>query len=241
MLNVFACTRRRQQVSQPDAIANIMKGVVHVFSSCAPPPNTDEWLNWRRYRLTASDCPKVIGRAFKSRERLLREKKGLQEPWQGNGFTRAGHDFEGSAIASYERFKGVKVFTDLPPVVHPYFPGLAASLDGITASGVNVEIKCLSDAKIHVKPKPVHFYQVQFQMACSMLEKTHLVYYYLKLNEQSEVCDNIRGERAMKVFEIDFDPLWFEEHLPSFKAFVNELYEEPCALRLGADLSVPNQ
>jgi predicted phage-related endonuclease len=49
--------------------------VNHILRSAAPEQGTDEWLSWRRSKLTASDCSKIIGNAVKSRQRLIDEKR----------------------------------------------------------------------------------------------------------------------------------------------------------------------
>jgi putative phage-type endonuclease len=189
--------------------------LMHVLASTAPAQNTDEWLRWRNHRLTASDAAKIMGKAVKSQDRLVREKWGFDTPWGGNEFTKAGHDHEGDAVAAYEALKNVTVLTDLRPVNHSEHPQLGASLDGITTGGVNVEVKCLQDAaKRYAKPKPMHAYQAQFQMACSGARTTHLIYYYLK-----QGC-------AMDIFEIDYDAAWWSEHAPKFLAFCERLPPE---------------
>eukprot|EP00953_Heterococcus_sp_UTEX-ZZ885_P004476 2923-Heterococcus_DN1.PRE.1 len=43
--------------------------VNRILYSAAPEQGTDEWLAWRRFKLTASDCSKIIGNAVKSRQR----------------------------------------------------------------------------------------------------------------------------------------------------------------------------
>eukprot|EP00953_Heterococcus_sp_UTEX-ZZ885_P006259 3830-Heterococcus_DN1.PRE.3 len=45
--------------------------VNRILCSAAPEQGTDEWLAWRRFKLTASDCSKIIGNAVKSLQRLI--------------------------------------------------------------------------------------------------------------------------------------------------------------------------
>jgi putative phage-type endonuclease len=199
--------------------------VQRILQSTAPDQGTEEWLAWRRSKLTASDCAKTIGNAVKSRQRLLDEKRYSSTTFRGNAFTEAGHVHEPYAIAAYSRKKDVTVHTNLKPVCHPLYPQLAASLDGVSEDGVNVEIKCLHTDKLLKKPKPVHVYQTMFQMACTGLNRSHIVYYYLKLSEdkQGVAADDVETARELQVFEVEYDATWFEQHLPKFLAFLEDL------------------
>jgi len=190
--------------------------VQRVLASEAPDQGTPAWLRWRRDKLTASDCATIIGNAVKGRQRLLDEKRGDSfRTFKGNIYTEAGHVMEPVAIAQYAASRGVKVHHNLRPVTHPLYPQLAASLDGLTEEGVNVEIKCLHDVKVLKKPKSNHVYQTHFQMACAGLQMTHIVYFYINVLEAS-------GQRFMQVFEVPYDGSWFQQHLPKFMDFVKD-------------------
>jgi putative phage-type endonuclease len=199
--------------------------VHRILTSSAPEQGTEEWLAWRRSKLTASDCAKIIGNAVKSRQRLIDEKRSANRTFSGNAYTEAGHVHEPHAIASYSALKKAVVHTNLKPVCHPLYPQLAASLDGVTDAGVNVEIKCLHSDKLLKKAKPVHTYQTLFQMACTGLTESHIVYYYLTLTQDHQKVDpsDVTTPRAMQVFEVQYDAAWFQEHLVKFMTFVADL------------------
>ena len=190
--------------------------IEHILNSSAPAQNTDEWLQWRCNKLTASDSHVVAGNGVKGRERLLLEKTGFSHrTFQGNAFTEAGHVNEPVAIEAYVRQRGMPVHTGLRPVCHPVYTDLAASLDGVTPDGCVIEVKCLQAAVPLKKAKPVHVQQVQFQMFCTGLVKAHLLYYYLNQPGQGE-------ERCyLQVHELHYNPESIA--LSKFLAFVEEL------------------
>lgn len=187
-----------------------------VLDSDAPKQGTYEWLKWRRSRLTASDAANING--VMGRKRLLREKSGRSAPsFHGNEYTNAGHEHEPHAVSRYAELRPeTRVYTDLKPVCHPEHQQLAASLDAITEDGVNVEIKTLSAITPYKKPKAAHVQQVQYQMACTGLEVTDLVYYYLNVVDDEGRC-------TMHVHKIAFDESWWEKRLPDYLKFVEEI------------------
>ena len=193
--------------------------VERILNSTAPEQNTEEWLQWRKSRLTASDAARICGNAIATWKTLLMQKAGLQaSSFQGNKYTEAGHVNEPLAAAAYAARTGRTLHYSLRPVEHELHCCLAASLDAVTACGVNVEIKCFSTAvKPHSKPKTMHHNQAQFQMACTGLLKTDLVYYYPHLLDSS-------GQPQMDIHPVAWDPAWFTLKLPKFLQFVSELH-----------------
>eukprot|EP00953_Heterococcus_sp_UTEX-ZZ885_P035053 18118-Heterococcus_DN1.PRE.1 len=76
--------------------------VQRILQLSAPEQGTDEWLAWRRSKLTAtSACAKIIGNAVKGRQRLIQEKQSATRTFAGNVYTQAGHVHEPHAIAAY--------------------------------------------------------------------------------------------------------------------------------------------
>lgn len=197
--------------------------VNRVLESDTPEQGTEEWLEWRKDCLTASDAFIIAGNGTKGRERLLREKRGeTQSYFQGNSFTQAGHDNEHIAVTAYVDMTGQDVHVHLRPVRHQIYAGLAASLDGITEDGINIEIKCLHSATPLKKPKASHVQQAQFQMSCTGLLKTHLVYFYLNVARDT-IDDRDDCDRHIDVHVIDYDPIWFADKLPKFLGFLDDL------------------
>ncbi len=197
--------------------------VQRVLNSGAPAQGTQAWLAWRQSRLTASDVPIVVGNGVKGRRSLIDRKSGAESVrFSGNEFTAAGHVNEPVAIARYVSMTGRTVHANLKPVEHPIYPGLAASLDGMTACGRNIEVKTLHADKASARPKPAHVYQAQMQMACAGLPVTDLLYYYINLDGR------------MDVHTIEYDHSWFTANLPRFEAFLRDLHDA-CLCKFDVD------
>ncbi|CAN0131139.1 unnamed protein product, partial [Phaeothamnion confervicola] len=173
---------------------------------------TDEWMEFRRIRLTASDASKVLAKGGKSRTSLFLEKVGDKEPFSGNDATTSGTRNEENALNQYKNmYPGAVIFDNLTIMVHDTHDELAASLDAVTADGINLELKTIHGIKLKSIPKAYRD-QVQLQMEVCNLETTHLVQYYIDLEQT--------------VFTvIGRDREWFETNRDSFLSFVHEVRE----------------
>lgn len=132
--------------------------------------NTDEWINIRKGKFTASDAT-AIATAGKGLETLVFEKASeitalnMEIPFS-NSHTDRGHDLEGDARIMYELETGNTVeqvgFCELDE-----FTG--ASPDGMVDDDGLVEIKCLEnkkfiEQKFTGKIDTGHIWQIQMQM-----------------------------------------------------------------------------
>jgi len=104
--------------------------------------NSDEWLEWRKGKIGASDAPIIMGVSpWQTPYDLWCQKLSLTKPRQINSAMQRGHDLEDKARALYEYKTGYFVL----PQVREHFniEYMIASLDGITIDGQHaVEIKC---------------------------------------------------------------------------------------------------
>ena len=138
---------------------------------------SQEWLQWRRSKIMASDAPIIMGVSpYKNAERLLEEKIGCFET-QASHWMQRGIDLEPVALSEFEKEKNLIMF----PCVGLHENGwMASSFDGMTLEeDVIVEIKCPGkrDHALAVKDKiPEKYYpQLQHQIYVSSLQMT---YYY---------------------------------------------------------------
>ena len=103
--------------------------------------NTDQWLEWRRKGLGASDACIIMNKSpWKTPFQLWEEKLGLGEKFEGNFATEFGHRMEPKIRADFELRYGFEA----PPVlaVHEEYKFLKASLDGYNDKlNVVLEIK----------------------------------------------------------------------------------------------------
>lgn len=137
--------------------------------------NTDEWLNFRKNKIGASDCPIIMGISpWKTPYQLWSEKIGITEPSVANQAMQRGTALEESARHKYIEMSGTNVFPQV--VIHPTYPWMIASMDGRDISGEHaVEIKCPGKAD-HGSSQcgiiPIKYYpQLQHQLEVCGLEK----------------------------------------------------------------------
>lgn len=139
-----------------------------------------EWHAWRKGKVGASDAPAIMGICpYKTTYQLWQEKLGLWHPTINPAMTR-GTELEDEARKEFTRLTGIKN----APVLrnHPTIPWMAASLDGITESGLEiVEIKCNGEKNHNIAKEgklPInHFAQVQHQLAVCGLENAYYFSY----------------------------------------------------------------
>ncbi|MET4694510.1 lambda-exonuclease family protein [Endozoicomonas lisbonensis] len=149
---------------------------------------SQEWLDWRRCGVTASDAAVILGQSpYKSRWQLWAEKSGiLKEPdLSANPHVQRGIEDEDDARIRMEEALG-----DAPllPVCGEWEqnPKLRASFDGITKDGIPVELKAPCE-KVYQDVKALKdqsegyhraFVQVQFQMLVADSNRAWLCFYH---------------------------------------------------------------
>jgi putative phage-type endonuclease len=125
-----------------------------------------EWLAARSRRIGSSDIAVIMGSSpYKTRRQLWEEKTGRRptEDISALPHIRRGNESETICRAILEGMFGFEYET--PVVLHPRYPYLAASLDGI-CEGHLIEIKTMGDtdfrAAVERSVVPYH-YQLQIQ------------------------------------------------------------------------------
>ncbi|WP_252180126.1 lambda-exonuclease family protein [Endozoicomonas sp. 4G] len=148
---------------------------------------SQQWLDWRRCGVSASDAAVVLGVSpYKSRWQLWAEKSGvMKEPdLSANPHVLHGREQEDDARNQMEQ-----ALNDAPllPVCAEWEqdPVLRASFDGLTKDGYPVELKCPTQ-KVYDEVKTLKdksegyrraFYQVQFQLLVSEASLGWLCFY----------------------------------------------------------------
>lgn len=135
---------------------------------------SEEWLEWRKKGIGASDAPVIMGEnPWKAPYELWLEKMGLATTPMNEHMLR-GKKFEEEARILAEEMTGLLFF----PCVrtHPKIEWMLASLDGLSPeSDVLLEIKCPTKAnheKIIKKGVPSYYKaQLQHQLAVTGIEK----------------------------------------------------------------------
>lgn len=185
---------------------------------------TPEWFAVRRGLLTASDAAAALNiKPFPSyrgspRAELL-ARKATNAKIQ-NMFVVHGQKYEDEARDWAAAALGETVM-DVGLVRHSSLDWLAASPDGVTASGKLVEIKCPLKRAIQPGTIPHHYMpQVQVQMEVCDIDQTLFIQY-------KPACVSPDGKAFLDIVVIERDREWFRQHSEELHA----CWQEFMALR----------
>jgi putative phage-type endonuclease len=183
--------------------------------------NTDEWLDWRRQRIGASDVAAILGCSpYMDKVELWLDKTGQAPPKQISEFAKQrGGEVEAQLRARYSLHTG----RDYQPrlAVHDEYEFISASLDGYSETGHAIEVKFVGAKKYQEEIIPEHhIIQMQHQMLVTGLPYIDYLY----------STDGIE----YKVFKCEADPdkqaLILKECL-EFWSYVVTRQEPPCDKR----------
>lgn len=163
----------------------IRKQIAHLKSLPQPPQRTPEWYAHRHNLITASNIYKALGSDALYNSLVCEKCKPLV---QGQGMTTTvpeyvntqsslhwGNKYEQVSVMIYETmFPGTAVDSAFGCIVHPQYPFLGASPDGIAIAGPReghmVEIKNRVSKDITGIPSLAYWVQTQVQMEVCELE-----------------------------------------------------------------------
>ena len=174
---------------------------------------TDEWLEWRRGVIGASEAAIIMGEnRWKGRQQLLDEKRGLIEPFRGNEFTQEGNLNEPHARAALARKYKEKL---APTIVQDFHePFLAASLDAINSSRDRIyEIKCGAKTyeTVEIAKKVPSYYVAQVQHMLMVTQMDSLIFAVY------------RPSKSLITFEVYRNDIYIRELRRKEKNFIKEL------------------
>jgi len=149
----------------------IMKDKVIFLSKLNQPEQlSKEWFEMRKHMLTASDIGAILGYSkYDSKNKIIKKKCGLGKPFRGNKYTFHGQKYEEIAKQIYEMRYDLKV-DEFGLIQHPNIDILGASPDGISTTGIMLEIKCPSMRKITGIVPDHYWVQVQTQLQVCQLD-----------------------------------------------------------------------
>jgi len=210
-------------VSVPENVGPLDPKVERLFSRLQYAQRTPEWYAVRRGLITASEAAAALGIkpfvGFKGspRDELMNTK--LNKPRNLTGMAmQHGIHYEAEACDHAMKLLGKKNI-EFGLLVHPEFPWLAASPDGITTDGCCVEIKCPLRRKILPGVVPHHYVpQIQVQMEVCDLEETLFIQY-----KPSHMTED--GRPFVDIATIRRDRDWFERHKSELQKFWEEMTE----------------
>jgi len=173
---------------------------------------TPEWYKQRENAITASDVPTVLGEnSYKKPWNLLVDKCNANpKPFIGNSATKWGTYYEDVAIEKYSEKYNKKVLP-FGLLIHPEYPWLGGSPDGITTDGILLEVKCPLSRKIVMGEVPHHYLsQVLLNLEITNLDLGHFIEFIPGKNDNDYI---------MNVVEVHRDRQWFSKELPKIKEF----------------------
>lgn len=183
---------------------------------------SQEWLQWRASRFTASDAPTMLGiNPYRTRESLLREK-ALGEAPEHSDATLAlfaeGHRAEALARAMVEKMIDDELY---PSVIEDNAGQLAASLDGMTLDGDTLfEHKLLNDdlraCRDNGAPIPEH-YRAQMEQQLMVTDAREVLFVASRWDENG----NQTEEPLIAHYESD--PIMSRRILDGWAQFARDL------------------
>jgi putative phage-type endonuclease len=171
-----------------------------------------EWFQQRNNAITASDIPTVLGEnSYKTPLSLLIDKCDANpRPFIGNAATKWGTHYEDIAIEKYSELRNKQVLS-FGLLIHPEYPWLGGSPDGITTDGILLEVKCPLKRKIVMGEVPHHYLsQVLLNLEICDLELAHFIEY---------IPGNSDDDYTINIVDVKRDREWFARELPKMKEF----------------------
>lgn len=181
---------------------------------------TPEWYEVRKNLMTASNAAAALGikpyESFRGDPRAECIKQIVSGSFKGNAATRHGCEHEDAVRDRYCDITGEKAL-DFGLIVHPKYPWLAASPDGITLSGRMIEIKCPMHRQIVPGEVPHHYYpQIQTQMEVCDLDSCAFV-------QWKDPRFTKDGKEIFDIVVVERDREWFARHKEELHSFWEDL------------------
>lgn len=191
--------------------------------------NTDEWLEWRKAKITGSRLKDIIVKRGNGKKlgfyEILAERLSVDTSHVDNPMER-GHELEIQAIKEFEEITGMKVETDCGVWVSDENEYIALSPDGSIDDTHAVEVKCLSSAR-HLQalveqevPSDYEAQVIQYFVVNEKLEQLYLVFYDPRIECKPLHYLTINREDVEDTIEV------YREHQKNTLAEIDKLVEE---------------
>ena len=154
------------------------------------PQRSPEWFDLRQNRLTASDLAQALGKGkFGTRKQLL-EKKAFPEKVVFDNFMaplKWGVMFEEMGMRCYNQSVNKAKIYEFGLIPNKEIKCFGASPDGITETGIMVEMKCPYKRKCTNDVPEQYFLQIQGQLATCHLSYCDYVECYFEIYH--DICE----------------------------------------------------
>lgn len=188
---------------------------------------TQEWLNFRKNHLGASDAPPIMDVSpWKTSYQLWLEKMDLIPSTFQSSAMKRGIQLESEASLNFSLMTGHAVSPKV--IIHPAIPFMMASMDGISEDGkVAVEIKCPgfkdhSLAATGVVPEK-YYPQLQHQLEVCQLDK---LYYFSFSADSQHLIEMGRNDKYIKTMLEKEEEFW-----ECMQTFVAPACKNPAIIR----------
>ena len=181
-----------------DDIHDLSRKIAKLQAIEQPAQRTEEWYEFRRGLITASNLSKVFG-SEALRNSLIFEKCRPFEPFtSGSGYVNTespmhwGQKYEPVSRMIYEDMYGTRVSDEFGCIRHPHVPCIGASPDGINVDplserfGRMVEIKNVVNRELDGIPSKAYWIQMQIQMETCDLDECDFL--------ETQICECKEGE-----------------------------------------------
>lgn len=162
------------------------------------PQRSQAWFDLRMNRLTASDLAQSIGKGKFGTKKALLEKKAFPETAVFNSFMaplKWGIMFEEMGMRSYQQSVNTAKLYEFGLIPNKDIVCFGASPDGITETGIMVEMKCPYKRKCTNEVPEQYYLQIQGQLAtCHLTYCDYVECYFEAFNDMCEynmVCKDM--------------------------------------------------
>lgn len=187
-------------------------------------PSGNDWHEWRRHGIGASDIPAIMGTSpWSSPWKVWAEKVGLLPPAPGTERMELGKDAEAFLGAVFQRRTGLWLVAEQAQVEHATERWMRCTLDGVASdampdigeTGVPSDL-CLGVVEMKTANTfgwpdglPAHYVQqVQWQLAVTGMERAWLVVGFA--GWKVEIFEIARDDRAIAEMILHADHFWHE-------------------------------
>jgi putative phage-type endonuclease len=185
---------------------------------------TPLWYETRNNMITASDFAQAVNKGKFGTQKDFYAKKCGYEPDKFDQTMPAliwGIKFEQVANDAYSMKNSGMIVHEFGLIQHPEFSWLGASPDGITETGIMLEIKCPYKRKITGEIPEQYYYQIQGQLdVCDLDECDYLECEFLQYYDRGEFVTHFNDNENFKGIIVEtmsepkymyVDPkLWFD-------------------------------
>jgi len=168
--------------SDIDLIRNEQKALKYLLSLPKVEQRSKEWFDLRENRLTASDLAQSMnkGKFGKRSDLLVKKAFPVAKPFDMLPPLKWGVMFEDMGMRCYQEKKNGVFIHEFGLIPHPTIDCFGASPDGITESGVMVEMKCPYRRKFDGQIPEQYYIQIQGQLAtCGLTQCDYVECYFV--------------------------------------------------------------